>query len=131
MCTCQSSAIQFFHLMKLESHWNPSAYPTRFITEHMNTSIGRAPGFFCFESLPYVWWKCRPRYSLSSSSLRDSFLSILFPKITNGTYSSSFMSSKESSSLFASSIRDLSAASMMNMIPSSWPQYSLQVLRAC
>ena len=42
------------HLMKLESHWKPSAYPTRFITEHMKISTMRAPGFFCFESFPKV-----------------------------------------------------------------------------
>ena len=48
------SAIIHNHLMKLDSHWKPSAYPTLFITEHINTSMGLAPGFFCFESFPYV-----------------------------------------------------------------------------
>ena len=74
------------HLIKLDSHWKPSAYPTRFITEHIKISTGRDPGFFAFGSLPYVLWKCRPSISRSSSSFSAVFLSILLPKMTKGTF---------------------------------------------
>ena len=99
--------------MKAESHSKPSLYPALFMTEHINISTGRAPGFFELGSLPYVLWKGSPNSSLISSSLKASFLSILLQKMTNGTFCSSCICNKESNSFFDSYSLSLSAASTM------------------
>jgi len=117
ICVCFQS-----HLMKDESHWNPSAYPTLFITLHIKTSMHRAPSFFLAGSFPYVWWYSSPRLSRSSSSLREPFLSTLFPNTTNGTFWSSGIANSESSSDLASFRRSVSAASTIKIIPSTVPQ---------